>query len=984
MIRDTRRVLPRLMSVGLAWLMVVFGVMLVQVRPPAAEATAPGSAAITDAELSWAVAAPERAAGGIDGLVLEPLGETAPAIVDGAAVWDAGAGTARADAMPGELAFARDSGIRLRALPADGGFGLERTLMSPRIDNGAHGSGRLVFDVSGPGLAEDAAPAEVPLADVTFAASTPEADGRRVVLADARLTEEGARALGGVLEPGSALDALELRYRVHEGGAVSATRAETAVVTRLELTSTPAAPKAGEPLDLAATVSPAGVEGNVAFHAGDRLLGESAVDADGVARYRVPAITEGAHEFTAVFAPKDAVAYAGAEATHAVTVGGDAVTEGTITGAKLSWGVKASFRNYIYNFAAFEGRTTMLGNAVQPALKGVYEWPEGRGKIMSDGAKGEIAFGEGNGIHFESHPMQTPAGKAYALDLTFTNPRVSLTSVTTGQLFFDVSGREFKDMGTVGEEFHIEDVLLADLRLPAFTTKEGTGTAVTMVWSEAQATLTSEGARAFGGFYEAGIELDPVTFSLTTELDVTAKKPTQTEISVTPEKIEQGQRVTATAKVTPRIAGEVVFSAGGTSLGAPVTLRGGQASLSTSTLPVGIHSVTATFTPEDPAYGSSYASTQVTVMSQSKPPAPAPAASAGGARAGSLSWPVSSQFVAYTTCEGKERFGMSHCAKGSIVTQGVGAGYLFPQSDGSSWDQAAQTGTVQFSGSVAFHGYGQTMFNVTNPSITVTGPSSATLNTGNSTSYGAASYALDLGSAHKEVGPGGEVTWSGVPVSGVMTSGGGGGQTIGFDPLTFTVGSVSAVSYGNTSAGAATKKKREPAASPPATTGITVLTPAEKITAGGRIELEASGFDKEDTGVLVVLYSDPVVLDREASADKSGKVTWSGSLPKDMSGKHTITFQGSVNAGAVIDILDEKKSKEESAKAKKKAAQERAEIEAEKLAAAGALAQGGIGDWQWWASAAGLVVIAACSTLLAERQRRLAGGTLFSLSPPNR
>ena len=982
--QDTRRVLPRLVSVGLAWLMVLFGVMMVQVRPPAAEATEPGQAAISEAELSWGLAPAQRAAGGVDGLALEPLGDAAAALDDGRVVWGAGTGATRTDAAPAQLAFAQDAGARLRALPSDGGYGLERTLTEPRVVTGADGTASLVFNVSGPGFAEDAAPAEVALATVMFAAPATGEDGRSLVSAETRLTEEGARALGGVLEPDSALDALELRYRVHADAVVSSTRAETAAPTRVELTSSPAAPKAAEAVELAAAVTPAGVGGKVAFRDGDTLLGEEAVDASGLAKHRIPAIAAGKHEFRAVFTPEDAAAYAGAEATLAIPVAGGDVTEGTVTKAKLSWGVKASFRNYIYNFAAFEGRTTMLGNAVQPTQKGVYEWPGGRGKIMSDGAKGEVAFGEGNGVHFESHPMQTPSGKAYALDLTFANPRVSVTSATAGQLIFDVSGREFKDMGTVGEEFHIKDVPLADLRLPAFTTRPGDGKAVTMIWSDAQATLTTEGARAFGGFYEAGIELDPVTFSVNTELDVTAKKPTQTEISVSPERIEQGQSVTATAKVAPRIEGDVVFTAGGARLGEPVALRGGQASLSTSALPVGIHSVTATFTPDDAEFGTSYASAQVTVMSQPKPPAPSPAPSGGGARAGSLSWPVSSQFVAYTTCEGKERFGMSHCAKGSIVTQGVGAGYLFPQSDGSSWDQAAQTGTVQFSGSVAFQGYGQTMFNVTNPSITVTGPNSATLNTGNSTSYGAASYSLDLGSARKDVGPGGEVTWSGVPVSGVMTSGGGGGQTIGFDPLTFTVGSVSAVNYGSTSAGAATKKKREPAAAPPATTGITVLTPADKITAGGRIELEASGFEKEDTGVLVVLYSDPVVLDREAGADKNGKVTWSGTLPKDVSGQHTITFQGSVNAGAVIDILDEKKSKEEAAKAKKKAAEKQAKVEAEKLAAAGALAQGGIGDWQWWASVAGLVVIAACSTLLAERQRRLAGGTLFSLSPPER
>ena len=181
----------------------------------------------------------------------------------------------------------------------------------------------------------------------------------------------------------------------------------------------------------------------------------------------------------------------------------------------------------------------------------------------------------------------------------------------------------------------------------------------------------------------------------------------------------------------------------------------------------------------------------------------APASARSTASAGSLTWGVSSAFVAYTTCAGIERFGYSHCAKGSISSSGVGDGYLFPQAEGGDWNAETQTGTVNYSGVVSFQGYGMTMFSVSNPSITVSGPGSATLHTGNTASFGSSSYALDLSSATKSVGENGEVTWSGVAVRGSLTGGPGGGSqnSITFNDLSFTVGTPSSQTFGTTSAG---------------------------------------------------------------------------------------------------------------------------------------------------------------------------------------
>src|SRR5699024_9166892 len=142
------------------------------------------------------------------------------------------------------------------------------------------------------------------------------------------------------------------------------------------------------------------------------------------------------------------------------------------------------FRKYIYDFTMFEGRSALLGTTTQDAEKGPYTWHGGTGTATVDGSSADVSFGEGNGVHFQSHPMEG----GYALDMTFTNPRIVVTSATEGELHLDVVGREFVDMTTVGDEYTLTDVTMATLELPEPTVGEDV-----LTWSNASATLTDEG-----------------------------------------------------------------------------------------------------------------------------------------------------------------------------------------------------------------------------------------------------------------------------------------------------------------------------------------------------------------------------------------------------------------------------------------------------------------------------------------------------------
>src|SRR5690625_4960655 len=203
--------------------------------------------------------------------------------------------------------------------------------------------------------------------------------------------------------------------------------------------------------------------------------------------------------------------------------------------ASLTWGVKESFRNYIYNFEMFEGKSSLLGNTVQDGDQGVFTWNDGAGNTSEDGVGTDVSFGADNGVHFQSHPMDD----GYALDMQFTNPRVVVNSATEGELHLDVIGREYIDTTTVGPEFTLKDVTMATLELP-----EPESNGDTLTWTAAPATLTSDGADAFGGFYTPGEALDPVTFSVTA--GATADPTTSHEVTEASE--EDGLSVLVTGE----------------------------------------------------------------------------------------------------------------------------------------------------------------------------------------------------------------------------------------------------------------------------------------------------------------------------------------------------------------------------------------------------------------------------------------------------
>ncbi|MFT4284755.1 MAG: HtaA domain-containing protein [Protaetiibacter sp.] len=274
-------------------------------------------------------------------------------------------------------------------------------------------------------------------------------------------------------------------------------------------------------------------------------------------------------------------------------------------------------------------------------------------------------------------------------------------------------------------------------------------------------------------------------------------------------------------------------------------------------------------------------------------------------QAGSLTWGVKASFRSYI---------VGPTAKGAISLSGgassSGGAFRFGQSS-AGWDAATGTGSAGYGGAVRFTGHAGVLdVTLSDPGITVTSASSATLSvTANGTRIAIGN--VNLAAAAKSAVTGG-VGYANAPVTltaaGVNVFSYGSSQFYGvgtaMDPVSFVIGANATGGGGSTRVAAFAASEWTPPADPPATTGIEG-DPAElsEVHAGQELTVWADGFQPGEPGIKVVVYSEPIVLETDLTADASGRATWTGILPAELEpGEHTLTFQGSVNRGIVLDV----------------------------------------------------------------------------------
>ena len=191
-----------------------------------------------------------------------------------------------------------------------------------------------------------------------------------------------------------------------------------------------------------------------------------------------------------------------------------ASADGKVASADLGWGVRDSFRNYIRGGIA-NGSWDLNGTTYS---NNAFQWAKGTGSFK-DG-KGSISFT--GSVHFTGHHG--------ILDTTISNPRLEING-KTAVLYATMVGNDMD-----GKSHNYGEVALLNVDVSGL---QVSGDKISI--SGAGTTITAEGAKAFAGFYEAGKDMAPLSFSASLSgaqpADTTKTQATQT---VT-ETVYQGQ-----------------------------------------------------------------------------------------------------------------------------------------------------------------------------------------------------------------------------------------------------------------------------------------------------------------------------------------------------------------------------------------------------------------------------------------------------------
>ncbi|MFI0943718.1 HtaA domain-containing protein [Streptomyces sp. NPDC021020] len=195
-----------------------------------------------------------------------------------------------------------------------------------------------------------------------------------------------------------------------------------------------------------------------------------------------------------------AAVVAAAAAVLGATPAAQAAGGVTVSGGRLDWGIKASFQSYVTGPIA-HGSWSLTGSADTVGSE-QFRFPSAQGSY--DPASGALNAGFSGGVHFVGHKQ---SNGVYQLDLTISRPSVRISG-RSGTLYADMSSKD-KDSGKVTVS---RQVPLASLALGGVDTRGVTGPRLAL--TGVPATLTTQGARAFAGYYTAGTALDPVTLSV--------------------------------------------------------------------------------------------------------------------------------------------------------------------------------------------------------------------------------------------------------------------------------------------------------------------------------------------------------------------------------------------------------------------------------------------------------------------------------------
>ncbi|MFB4424977.1 HtaA domain-containing protein [Streptomyces sp. QL37] len=180
----------------------------------------------------------------------------------------------------------------------------------------------------------------------------------------------------------------------------------------------------------------------------------------------------------------------------------------TVQGGRLDWGIKSSFQSYVTGPIA-QGGWSLTGGA---ATVGGSQFRFHSATGSYDPATGAFQAGFSGGVRFVGH-RQDDGGNQ--LDLTISRPTVRISG-GGGTLYADMASKD-RESGRVTTTAQVP---LATLGLSGINMKGGS---TPVALDDVPATLTSQGAGAFAGYYTAGTPLDTVSLSVDTKAPAAAE-----------------------------------------------------------------------------------------------------------------------------------------------------------------------------------------------------------------------------------------------------------------------------------------------------------------------------------------------------------------------------------------------------------------------------------------------------------------------------
>jgi hypothetical protein len=356
------------------------------------------------------------------------------------------------------------------------------------------------------------------------------------------------------------------------------TEAVALPATTTTLSVTPASSTLGQTVTLTATVSPSSATGSVTFQDGATILGTGVLNA-GTATFTISTLGTGAHSLTASYGgDSKSGASTSSPVTETVVPSAAATTTTTlsVTPVSSALGQAVTLTATVSPSSAtgsvtFQDGSLVLGTSVLNAGKAAFTT-----STLALGSHSMSAAYGGDSKNRPSSSDVVTASVALATTVTLTVTPASSILGQTVTLTAAVS----PSSATGSVTFQDGATILGTAVLNA-----GIATSTTSTLGAGSHTLSA----SYGGDSRnaAGLS-NPVT-------ETVSKLTSTTALSVSPTSSSPGQAVTLTATVTPSNAtGSVAFLDGQTNVGT-VNLTGGIAVLTTSTLTVGSHALSASY-----------------------------------------------------------------------------------------------------------------------------------------------------------------------------------------------------------------------------------------------------------------------------------------------------------------------------------------------------------------------------------------------------